>query len=92
MPKFKFTCDHSNSFVDEHVITQEFRAESLNDVLENFELFLRGAGYVVDGVLDIVPHDDEWKPQPDFSGLELYDEQDIASSKSKHYFDTERNK
>ena len=92
MPKFKFTCDHSNSFVDEHVITQEFRAESLNDVLENFEMFLRGAGYVVDGVLDIVPHDDEWVGQPGRPEPAMYDETDVLSTKSKHYFDTERNK
>lgn len=92
MPKFKFTCDHSESLGRELINTQEFTAVTINDVLENFEMFLRGAGYTIDGVIDIVPHDDEWKPEPNFSGLGLYDDQDILSSKSKHYFDTERNK
>ena len=39
--------------------TMEFEADSLNDVITYFEQFLRGAGYHFDGVLDIVPPDDE---------------------------------
>lgn len=34
--------------------TVKFKAITLDNVLENFELFLRGCGYHVNGVLDIV--------------------------------------
>jgi hypothetical protein len=92
MPKFTLICDHSNT-LDTDVRTHTFKSEYLPDVLEHIEYFLKGAGYIFDGVVDIVPpEEDDWKPQADFSGLNLYDEQDIPSGKSTHYFDTERNK
>lgn len=66
MSRYTFKCEHfdySNPFnPDEKIdstITQEFRAESLNDVLENFEMFLRGSGFYFDGHLDIVEDDCE---------------------------------
>ena len=52
MPKFTLVCDHSCD-LDTHVITHEFDADYLPDVLLNLEQFLRGAGYVFDGVLTI---------------------------------------
>jgi hypothetical protein len=38
--------------------TIEFESEILEDVLEEFAMFLRGCGYVIDGRLDVVPHDE----------------------------------
>ena len=38
--------------------TIEFEAEHIDDVLEEFAMFLRGCGYVIDGRLDVVPHDE----------------------------------
>jgi hypothetical protein len=38
--------------------TIEFESETLDDVLEEFAMFLRGCGYVIDGRLDVVPHDE----------------------------------
>lgn len=35
----------------------EFEAEVLDDVIGNFELFLKGAGFTFDGHLDIVNSD-----------------------------------
>ena len=85
MPKFTLICDHSNS-LDTDVRTHTFQAEYIQDVLEHVEYFLKGSGYIFDGVVDIVPVDDGT------SLPELYDEMDIPSGKSHHYFDTERNK
>lgn len=53
MPKFKLICDHSCD-LDTHVVTHEFSADYLPDVLLNLDMFLRGAGYVYDGELDII--------------------------------------
>ena len=80
--------------------TREFEADYLPDVLTEVELFLKGAGFVFNGNLDFVNdfenepewHTPEWEtPQEDWN-IPLYDEQDLPMGKSKHYFDTERNK
>ena len=80
--------------------TREFEADYLPDVLTEVELFLKGAGFVFDGNLDFVndfENEPEWQteewdtPQEDWN-IPLYDEQDLPTGKSKHYFDTERNK
>ena len=80
--------------------TREFEADYLPDVLTEVELFLKGAGFVFDGNLDFVNDfetEPEWQtpewetPQEDWN-IPLYDEQDLPMGKSKHYFDTERNK
>lgn len=51
MPKFTFTCSHG---YDGPKITYETNKETLSDLLEDITEFLRGAGYSIDGVLDIV--------------------------------------
>jgi len=61
--KFELTGQHYNylSLTDRQPgtkINMEFQAEHIHDVLEEFSMFLRGCGYVIDGRLDIVPHDD----------------------------------
>jgi hypothetical protein len=66
-------------------MTHEFTAETLDEVLENTELFIKGSGYVPNGVLDFVAIEDDGFPP-------LYDEMDLPVGKSKHYFDTERNR
>lgn len=60
----------------------------LQDILEDFELFLRGSGFVFDGIVDIVsPEEVEAEQeQTDHSNDEY------AKSYSKHYFDFDRNK
>ena len=88
MPKFTLICDHSCD-LDTDIRTHTFKAEYLPEVLEHVEYFLKGAGYIFDGVVDIV---DDTFPKEDFSHVHLYDEQDIPTGKSHHYFDTERNK
>ena len=61
MARFTFTCEHFDYDVfngDELGVavknTTEFRADELETILESFESFLRGAGYVFDGSVDVV--------------------------------------
>jgi hypothetical protein len=55
-PRYRFSVDHENddgrtTFSN----TLEFDAEMLPDVIGNFELFLKGAGFAFDGHVDITP-------------------------------------
>ena len=55
-PRYRFSVDHENddgrtTFSN----TLEFDAEQLPDVIGNFELFLKGAGFAFDGHVDITP-------------------------------------
>jgi hypothetical protein len=55
--KFKFTGEYEPMPFQDAVSSKrkiEFEAETLTDILEQFEMFLRGCGYVFDGQLDIV--------------------------------------
>jgi hypothetical protein len=85
--------------------TREFQADFLPDVLSEVELFLKGAGFFFEGNLDFVNDFEptpEWEPEEDWSDHgggstmadypELYDAADLPMGKSKHYFDTQRNK
>jgi len=61
--KFELTGQHYNylSLTDRRPgtkINMEFESETLEDVLEEFSMFLRGCGYVIDGRLDVVPHNE----------------------------------
>lgn len=80
MPKFTLICDHSCA-LDTHIVRHEFSAETYWEVIEQFEMFLKGAGYSFDGMLDIVDPIDE-------TMVTL----DLPEQHSPHYFDTERNK
>ena len=66
MARYTFTCEHldydmfrgeENGVASKH--TTQFRADTLETMLENFELFLRGSGFVFDGVIDVVKPEDE---------------------------------
>ena len=61
MARYTFTCEHFdyNDFNgDEQNVaskhTTQFRADTLETMLENFEMFLRGAGFQFDGVIDVI--------------------------------------
>lgn len=61
--KFQVTGQHYNyfDFTDKRPgtkVSMEFDVESLDDILEEFAMFLRGCGYTIDGKLDVVPHDE----------------------------------
>jgi hypothetical protein len=50
MPKFTFISEHNTG----EKITFEFNKEYLPDILQEFEMFLRGAGFQFNGNLDFV--------------------------------------
>jgi hypothetical protein len=61
--KFELTGQHYNylSMTDRHTgtkINMEFEAEHIDNVLDEFAMFLRGCGYIIDGRLDVVPHNE----------------------------------
>lgn len=93
MPKFTFICEHQDFYgkPNGHKVTTEFTVDSLDNVLENFDLFLRGAGFMPPpGMLDYVV--DEYGDHGGGSYPEMYESTEVLSTKSEHYFDTERNK
>jgi len=56
MPNFTLTCEHRKPW-DESLdtrITVEFDKETLTEVIDQFQDFLRGCGYYFDGHLEIV--------------------------------------
>lgn len=60
MPRFTLICDHSND-LDTHIVTHEFNAEHLYDVVDNIDMFLKGAGYVYKGNLELVEEEQHSK-------------------------------
>ena len=93
MPKFTLTCQHTSMWTNESTCknTHEFEVETLSEVLENFELFLRGAGYVFDGVVDVVPtEEDDLDAWHEDIVSEL--DKEVEAEHSNHYFETDRNK
>ena len=56
MSKYTFTCEYvgMTGKPDGSKITLEVQEESLRNVVEAFERFLKGAGFVYDGYLDFV--------------------------------------
>ena len=76
MPKFTFIAEYETG----ERITFETHKEIINDVLEDFNLFLRGCGYAQSGTLDYIPDD------------EYYGHEDYSELHSEYYYDTDRNK
>ena len=74
MARYTFTCEHFdyNNFTGDELDvaskhTTEFRADDLTTMLENFEMFLRGAGFQFDGTIDVVNPDAEFDDTDDES-------------------------
>tara|TARA_R110000822_G_scaffold138161_1_gene275763 strand:- start:119 stop:400 length:282 start_codon:yes stop_codon:yes gene_type:complete len=70
--KFKFTGEYEPMPFQDAISSKrkiEFTADSLSHVLEQFEMFLRGCGYVFEGQIDIV---DDFAKNP-----ESVDEDDL---------------
>ena len=63
--KFTLKCEHYDYDIYtgqergvDNVVMSEFNAVGLDDILDKFEMFLRGNGFYIDGVLDVVKVDD----------------------------------
>ena len=64
---------------------KSFDADHLEDILEQFQLFLAGVGFVYDGNLEFVPEDDTWKdytPVDDKSSTVHADEETFQTLQS----------
>ena len=62
MAKYTFICEQESTPYSTAIgskRTVEFRADGLNDVLDEFESFLRGSGFLFKGTLDIVDNEFE---------------------------------
>jgi len=73
--KITFSCNHYASFYEDAPLTKTYNmtvgGESLMEVIEDFEMFLRGCGFVFDGYLDIVPNESD-EQYEDHDGIEEY--------------------
>ena len=77
MARYTFTCEHFdyNNFTGDEIgvaskHSTEFRADTLETMLENFEMFLRGAGFQFDGVIDVVESDDDRDAEEDLRAID----------------------
>ena len=76
MTKYTFICEQDASPYGEVVEskrTVEFYADSLNQILSEFETFLRGSGYHFDGNIDIVEEEsyEEYREETQFDFSEM---------------------
>ena len=63
MSKFTFVCEEeAMPFADavSSKRTVEFNAESISDIVNEFEMFLTGCGFSFEGRLDLVKEEHEW--------------------------------
>jgi hypothetical protein len=90
MPKFTFIGEHTDLYgnPDGTKVTYEFHVDSINDVLEHTDLFIRGCGYNPSGTLDYISDEDyygephEWHTEEyDTPHVgEMYDSMDLPSN------------
>ena len=100
MPKFTLIGEHTNLYgkPDGTKVTYEFTVDSLNDILEHTDLFIRGCGYMPPpGTLDYVVDDysdhgggSTLDDYPEMQGYAHIKDDDVEHHES--YFDTDRNK
>ena len=63
MSKFTFICEEeAMPFADavSSKRTVEFKAETISDIVNEFEMFLKGCGFNFEGRLDLVQEEHEW--------------------------------
>lgn len=99
MSKFTFICEDEPMPFSNGVVTKrtfEFDAIQLQDIVEEFERFLIGAGFGLNGKLEIVEDTYELTEAGHdvMSQLEEWTHANnvYSSNRSEHYYDTERNK
>ena len=69
--KFTFICEDDFS---KSKTTVECQAETINHVLDNFQDFLRGSGFHINGYLDVVPNEDNEETFTDHYDLNDFDQ------------------
>jgi len=58
MSKFKFVCEEAEYYSPKSIKTTEFSAVLLDDILKEFEMFLKGCGFQFDG--NVVIDQETW--------------------------------
>jgi len=88
MPKFTLIAEHTDLYgkPDGTKVNYEFYVDSLDNVLEHVDLFIRGCGYNPSGTLDYIPDEEYYGIGPEFETPT----DDIQHS--SFYYNTERNK
>jgi hypothetical protein len=91
MTKYTLIAEHTDLYTGNTISksTHEFEVDGLMDVVENVELFLKGAGFIFDGFLDIVSPEEDTPPE---WTTEEWDTPQEDTGRSEFFFDTERNK
>lgn len=107
MPKFTLIAEHTDIYGKPlgHKLTHEFDADTLDNVLENTDLFLRGVGFMPKGTLDYVQDEEYYGYGPEWNTEEFETPNETSSYEeriwqqsvdnvqhSSYFFDTERNK
>lgn len=77
MNKFTLTCTDIDPFGGEHehlnTWQMTFTASNLDNVLNQFELFLKGCGFCFDGTIDIVKETEIWNDEQEYDFKSLDD-------------------
>jgi len=73
MSKFTFVCEDEPSPFGDTIVTKrtfEFNADTLDGVVGEFETFLRGCGFHLDGYLEVVKPDQKIVEDDDLDDLD----------------------
>lgn len=73
MSKFTFVCEDEPSPFGDTIVTKrtfEFNADTLDGVIGEFETFLRGCGFHLDGYLEVVKPDQKIVEDDDLDDLD----------------------
>jgi hypothetical protein len=101
MPKFTLIAEHTDLYgkPDGTKVNYEFYVDSLDNVLEHVDLFIRGCGYNPSGTLDYVADEEYYGTGPEWYNEEFetptdakYNPDQNSVGHSAYFFDTERNK
>ena len=75
MPKFTLIGEHTDlqQHPDGTKVQYEFNCDYLHEIVEHFELFLRGCGFNPTGKLDFIPEEEyygepQWEPEENWTG------------------------
>ena len=74
MAKYTFTYEHKPTRFDgtvESKRTVEFHADGLDQILPEFEQFLRGCGFHLDGYIDVVDENDHYISETEESNFDF---------------------
>jgi hypothetical protein len=86
--KFTLIAEHETG----EKLTYEFENDYLHNVLDQVDLFLRGAGFVPTGTLEYTEEEKAYVSSYDFSAMNNMGATVDGVQHSPHYFDTGRNR